>query len=570
MTPAIAYHRFSTSRQEHGTSLERQRNATAELAKRRGLTIVATLEDCGRSAWKGHHLSAGHLGRLRARIDAGEFASGTVILVENLDRLSRQEPRESRRWIEDVTDRGIVVAVNSPDLWLDKGAMNGENLAAFVIAELERGRANKESSRKSEFRPDVIKAQMEKARNGIAFTKRIPAYLAINDEKRVVAIEERAALVTAIYEWCASGLGYDSIAKRLNATVEPWNGKAWHIGYIRDLLSSPIPEGEYHPASGDERTATGEVITGYYPRIVEPELVNRARAAILKRRRSGGAKNVEAKNLFTGVLQCAECGNAMTRTVNISKGRSYPYLICRTARVGLCSNTTQYRYDHFEKGALREILHLALDASFFVKADETASLSALVARLRKDVELFEGEVRSALDLVLKVQSDALIARLTDTEAKLAKARADLAKAEDDLNLARGNVSPDEHMRRVLEIASAIDDDDTETREQARRMVREAMGSVVSRIIFDRTWATNLRAERDILLIMTGHHLAFRFDGQGKLVERIDYQAMPESADALQRETSRLMIREGMDDPEGAARIFADIRRRSGANSASAA
>ena len=88
---AICYHRFSSKKQDRGSSLERQRENTSALCKREGWTIIATFEDAGASAWKGDHLSAGELGKLRKRIDAGLVERGTYIVVENLDRLSRQD-----------------------------------------------------------------------------------------------------------------------------------------------------------------------------------------------------------------------------------------------------------------------------------------------------------------------------------------------------------------------------------------------------------------------------------------------------------------------------------------------
>ena len=301
MTNAYCFHRYSTPAQDKGTSFERQALATSARCNREGWTMMSPIEDRGRSAWKGDHLKSGNLGKWRKLVDLGEIEPGSVLVVENLDRLSRQNARIARRWIEDLTDCGISIAVCTPELYLDSEAMNGDNIGAMVLHLLESIRANKESSRRSEHRPAVIAKQLEKARKGLAFTKRLPAYLHVVDG-RVQAVEDRAAVIVKLYEWAVT-MGYQGIATRLNATIKPWNGKKWNEGYVRDLLHSPIVEGEYRPTTGD-RKPTGEVIMGYYPVIVEPELVQQARAAIIKRNddKTGGQNHEEAKNLFRAWL----------------------------------------------------------------------------------------------------------------------------------------------------------------------------------------------------------------------------------------------------------------------------
>jgi polyhydroxyalkanoate synthesis regulator phasin len=479
-----------------------------------------------------------------------------MLVVENLDRLSRQDPRTARRWIEDLTDAGISIAVCTPDLLLDPTSMSGHNIGVMIQHLLESVRANAESNRKSEVRPVITEKHRAKARRGEAFSKRLPLWLEIKDGKPS-ARPDRAPLIEQIYRWCETE-GYQGICARLNASVPPWNGKRWNIGYIKDILHSPSVEGEYHPKTGLDRVPTGEIITGYYPRVVSAELVARARAAIIGRGRTGGQKFKEAQNLFSGVLQCADCGGAMTRTLTGS-GKKYPYLVCRAGRAGSCANKTQFRYDHFERAALREILHLALDSTHFVKADEAAPLVALVASLRKDVELLTAQVASDIDLLRRFQSDALGDALIASEAALREKGKALAKAQDDLDHARGKVSDEEHMRRVIEVRRAIDDPDTETRQQARRKVRDAIQSVVGTVVFDRTWRTNLHAERSIWLIMRGNHLGFHFDGAGKLIERADFTAYADDPDFA--DLSERMVAEGSTDVPDTKRVFADIMRR---------
>ncbi|GFE72400.1 recombinase family protein [Novosphingobium sp. TCA1] len=548
MPYAVRYHRFSTKRQDKGVSLDRQNELTAALCEKNGWTIIDTLEDKGRSAWKGDHLRVGELGKFKVRVDAGEFEHGTFLVIENLDRLSRQDVKLARRWIEDITDHGIKVAVCSPEIVLDSEALSGSNIVSMVQYLLEAQRSTGESSRKSQMSQKNVAESLRKARNGIVYSARAPMWLRGTKGTKFEVIEERAALVRQIYEWSASGLGYHAIASRLNGSVEPWTkaskkGDGWKVGYIRDILLLPAAEGEYHVEEGGKRT--GEVILAYYPRIVDADLVQRARDAIRRRDGTGGAGRREARNLFAGRVKCGHCGDGMVRIVQRNRQKTqYEYLKCTrfnaagapkpeddtAARKRRCTNATMFRYDLFEKAALKEILHLALDNSFFIKTDDISPLAGKVADLSKTVELKEAEQRRLLAFIMKVD-DAPEAEemLEQLRPELRKLKAELEAAQQDLDAAKGKVSPDEHLRRVLEVKEAIYSKDPEEQEQARRKVRDAIQSVVTSVVcYSRPPLPGVkRPEREIQMALAGGYLAYQFDGEGNLLKKISLQGIPD-------------------------------------------
>lgn len=91
---AISYVRFSTIEQLGGDSIRRQTEATEEYCKRNGLRLTDEfrLRDMGKSAYKGIHCNAtGALGQLEKQVADGKIPKGTVLIVENLDHLSRQD-----------------------------------------------------------------------------------------------------------------------------------------------------------------------------------------------------------------------------------------------------------------------------------------------------------------------------------------------------------------------------------------------------------------------------------------------------------------------------------------------
>ena len=62
---------------------------------------------------QGHPFKKGITGRFLQRVNAGLIPKGTALVIENLDRLSRQGIRVTRQLIERLTDAGIDVHVVS-------------------------------------------------------------------------------------------------------------------------------------------------------------------------------------------------------------------------------------------------------------------------------------------------------------------------------------------------------------------------------------------------------------------------------------------------------------------------
>lgn len=497
----IRYHRFSSKKQDKGSSLDRQRATTQVLCEAHGWTIVETLEDRGQSAWKGDHLTNGELGKLRKRIDAGLIDVGTILLVENLDRLSRQGYRIARRWIEDVTDRGIIVRVCSPDLTLDTQAMSGANILAVLQYLLESNRSTAEAERKSVFQKNNIARMTDMMRNGICPSPRVPAWLHGIVGERVSPIRDRAALVNLIYEWSASGLGLQTICKQLNASHRPWTKPGWktgvtqwRIGYVRDILTSAAVEGKY-AVNGPDQKPTGEIILGYYPRIVDAELVGRARAAMAFRVGTGGPGRGEAMNYFQGMMTCGRCKGAVGRVVG---GQGYAYLQCRRSRYGTCDNKTGMPYDTLARIVVDHLLQLALDDTHFASTDNIGPLMAKASDAKSTIDTLRTEQSNLMQFLRRMPtSESLIAELGRLDADLQTAKANLIHCENEVTKARGAVSPGEHLSRVKAVRDSLDTD-----AEARRMVKDALPAIIDRMVWngEQVWISSshfvMKVERD--------------------------------------------------------------------------
>ena len=143
----VIYIRWSSSEQGKGSSLERQQDICRRHAAENQWTVVDELVDDGISAFKGEHASSGSLGRFVKDVEEGLYPDGVILLCEQLDRLSRQEPGRVFMWMMNLTDAGVVVATVDGARRYSKGNFDMASILEVVVkAQL----SHEESEKKSE------------------------------------------------------------------------------------------------------------------------------------------------------------------------------------------------------------------------------------------------------------------------------------------------------------------------------------------------------------------------------------------------------------------------------------
>src|SRR5882757_7288682 len=91
MELAISYKRFSSPARARGRSEGRQADETKAYCTRKGYKLLETFVDRGFSAYTGENSDRGDLKAIMDLARAGRIERGTHIVVESLDRLSRQQ-----------------------------------------------------------------------------------------------------------------------------------------------------------------------------------------------------------------------------------------------------------------------------------------------------------------------------------------------------------------------------------------------------------------------------------------------------------------------------------------------
>lgn len=347
-----SYIRFSTPEQRKGDSLRRQAEAAEEWASQHGMVLDNTtrLKDLGLSAYHGVHKDKGALGGFLELVTKGKIVPGSVLIVESLDRLSREEITEALETFLAIIRRGIkIVTMGDNNREYTKKTVNS-NVGDLIVSLTIMSRAHEESLLKSK---RILAAwNGKRARlNEKKLTARCPSWLELSKDKTEFhAVPEREKIVMRIFEMKAQGIGGETIAKVLNheRVWSPKNG--WRKSYITKILSSRAVLGEFQPQAkvGDKRLPAGAPSPNYFPQIVADDLFHAVQARIASNRGKGG-KNGRISNLFGHIAKCGNCGSSMAFIDKGPSPKGGRYLLCDAARRGVGCSRHSIKYPNFEE-----------------------------------------------------------------------------------------------------------------------------------------------------------------------------------------------------------------------------
>lgn len=262
---AILYSRMSTADQLKGDSHRRQFEEGHKCAKQRGLVLKPEdlFEDIGLSAYTGENVEKGKLGEILSKIESGEIPFGSILLVESIDRISRQHPFDGLQLLIEILGKGIKVITFGDGKIYDRENQDPSNFFSLMISNL---RSNEESKNKSRHLSQswVNKRARAKYQN---LTSLAPGWLKANEKRHGFdIIPERETVVRTIIEWALSGMGTHAIVTRLNRQKVPTFGRStgWSKSSVNKILKSHAIFGEYQPHTkprGGKRTPVGDPIT---------------------------------------------------------------------------------------------------------------------------------------------------------------------------------------------------------------------------------------------------------------------------------------------------------------------
>jgi DNA invertase Pin-like site-specific DNA recombinase len=323
---AISYLRFSTPEQALGNSSARQLKAAREYCERNGLVLDLDLSisDEGQSGYKGDNLKQGaDLGDFLTAVKSGKIPAGTSLIVENLDRLSRQGIDKTTDLLKALTQSGIDVHVIALGRVLKAGFNN--SLVDYMLIGVQADLAYQESEKKSQRVLSAWAAKRVAAASGALLTSNIPAWLKVGNDGKIVQCHEYAsskkvehvpvAMVKEMFSMASQGIGSKNICRHFKGVISR--------SFVTKTLCSRAVLGEF-------KQKGSEVIYKYFPQVISQSEFDAVRSQMIAKRRNGkyvgGNKfSDSADNLFSGFIfdiTSEPAGRAMYYQ-NLRDGRQY-------------------------------------------------------------------------------------------------------------------------------------------------------------------------------------------------------------------------------------------------------
>jgi DNA invertase Pin-like site-specific DNA recombinase len=460
-----------------------------------GITLDYSLDlkDLGLSAFSSAHKKRGALGKFLAAVDNGRIKKGEILLLEAIDRLTREHPIDAYDMISQLVRAGIEIhTIEDGAIYNWASLDNGE--ARRLADKIDQARQySKRLSRR-------VSAAWEekKTKSEFPITRRCPAWLRVEGDQ-YIAIPDRVKIVRRIFTETANGIGREAIARRLNLEKVPTFDRAgqgvannkpptatWHASYIQKILRNRAVLGFYQPhekrtANGKKRVPVGEE-REIYPPAIKPELWQRSAAARAERKLKGGRRGPLHRNILSGLCICAKCDGKMTYR---AKGkRSANYLVCDSAIRGTgCVNRVHFRYDLIENTILDTIIRWRLlrPSLFASTNDEEKRLAEELASITIHREKVSARIANLFASFDGGPSKSAATKISELDVELEATTVKIKELDASLDVARGS-SQLLHVDRIVEVRKRANEGEDGAYE-ARALLRQALHSVVKFVVF---------------------------------------------------------------------------------------
>jgi len=172
------------------------------------------------SAFKGANVIDGRLGAFIAEVEAGRIPKGSYLLIESLDRMSRNVISEAQGLLLRILNLDINIVTLLDGQILSKEKYNADGGISVMFSLVQMLRAHEESKTKSV----RVTAGWERARKDKAIiTRMAPAWLTTDGDKWVVD-KEKTKVIKRIFKMSLEGIGTPTIARTLTRDGVPTFG----------------------------------------------------------------------------------------------------------------------------------------------------------------------------------------------------------------------------------------------------------------------------------------------------------------------------------------------------------
>ncbi len=477
MAIVYSYTRFSTPEQAEGDSLRRQSEAFDKFVEAGNHTVAdLTLRDLGVSAFKARNAETGALSVFLDAIRQGRVPTGSILAVEHLDRVSRDEVTKHLNIFLSIINSGVVIATLMDSKTYSVESIN-RNPMDLMYSIMLMARAHEESKTKSERLASTWETKRKNAMAGKPITRRCPAWITFNESRgKFVLIPERMKVLKRIVKMALAGLGPLKIVKTLTAEGVPaWSTKGvWSFTTVRYYLTSRTLLGEFQLMKGGK--PVGDPIPNYYPAALDEQTYYRVQAALRGRTRDVSPGRVgKLSNLFKGLMYWRGVGGVLVRQrlVGDRYSKCYASMGQRQGK----SDYSMFSCAAFERAFLSWVAEVDLDA--VKRDDEPGQVEELQAQFDELTGKLE-VISKAVASVGGTQFKSLVDAMTAIEQQRAVTRERLAAEQ----ARRAAGQPLENGRDINALIELLDRQKTpEARLDVRRRLAGAVRQVVKRIDF---------------------------------------------------------------------------------------
>lgn len=315
------YARVSTAKQaiDGKTGMDRQTeiNAVTRTIEKFSHMPREWMEDTGKSAYHGKNISEGNLGVFLKLCKQGKIKSGSIIAIENIDRLTRLGLTDAQQLVIEIMQAGVDLYI-----WTKDKIYTRDNVSDTITLAIELEQARKYSKDLSYKVTEAAKRKVKlikdgkKDKDGHCYAIRgygHTKWWADTSSGYVKPHPHYFPIAREIIELNLAGLGHLKIRQILEEKGYKSPNKAskkkgvnWGQNMIAKFHTSKSLLGEFRVNIREEE----HIITDYYPPLCTREEFAKIQN-IKKAKRAGGTKRNAALFSGFGKTRCVFCGNTI-------------------------------------------------------------------------------------------------------------------------------------------------------------------------------------------------------------------------------------------------------------------
>lgn len=454
---AYSYIRLSTKQQVSRAKISGQIREAKQFAEEHGWVFSdVTFEDLGVSAYKEKNLEEdAALMRFAAGVKEGRIKKGSVLIVEQLDRITRASLITAVNIFTGLLKDGITIATLIDKTVFDPDEADDDVFIKLMLSLATFRGAHMESQKTSR---RVKKAWRQKLERSF-LTSRCPFWLkAVNVTKAkgetynsggYQPIKRWVKIIEDIFKMAIDGKGKRIICRALQdrGILTPKDKALWSESTIGKLLHDRALLGEFQPhemvADGkkQKRVPKGDPIM-LFPVVMDEKLFNSAQVALANRQTTNRKTRTteECKNLFDGLLVCGYDDSAVhfvNKGVNSKTKKQEIWLINRKGRAKLGPQYS-WEYSDFEEQFFIFLSLLRYDPKLLCETDVRGEELKSAANA-KEVELLKIQ-KAQLNLYKLVEASGVTHELRNRIEELNGKEESLAVEIDKLQQERNSLT----------------------------------------------------------------------------------------------------------------------------------